>query len=208
MTQGQPGPEGKRIQKAIFDYGVTALLIAPACLLMAVIAVAIKIDSPGPVLFRQRRHGLNHAVFEVIKFRTMTVMEDACDSKHTDLDDSRVTRVGRFLRRTGLDELPQLINVLKGEMSLIGPRPHAIAHNHEFQTIINGYDDRHKVKPGISGWAQVNGCRGSADTLPKMTVRIEHDRYYIDHWSMTLDLKILIMTVILLLRSLVSVPNQ
>jgi putative colanic acid biosynthesis UDP-glucose lipid carrier transferase len=208
MTKGQPGSGGINIQKAIFDYGVTILLIIPAFLLMAIIAVAIKVDSPGPVLFRQRRHGLNHAVFEVIKFRTMTVMEEACDSKHTDLNDQRVTRVGKFLRRAGLDELPQLINVLKGEMSLIGPRPHAIAHNHEFQTIINGYDNRHKVKPGISGWAQVNGLRGSAETLSRMTARIEYDLYYIDNWSMALDFKILFMTVILMLRSLFGISNQ
>ena len=136
MVQGQLNPEWKRIQKAIFDYGLATLLIIPACLVMAIISVAIKLDSPGPVLFRQRRHGLNNTVFEVIKFRTMTIMEDTSHSKHIMLNDDRVTRTGRFLRRTGLDELPQLVNVLKGEMSLIGPRPHAIEHNLEFQSLI------------------------------------------------------------------------
>lgn len=201
MVQGQLNPEWKRIQKAIFDYGLATLLIIPACLVMAIISVAIKLDSPGPVLFRQRRHGLNNTVFEVIKFRTMTIMEDTSHSKHIMLNDDRVTRTGRFLRRTGLDELPQLVNVLKGEMSLIGPRPHAIEHNLEFQSLIKNYNNRHKVKPGISGWAQVNGCRGSADTLSEMQTRIEYDLDYINNRSIALDYKILLMTIILILRS-------
>ncbi len=169
---------------------------------IAAIAIAIKLDSSGPALLRQRRHGRDHRIFNVVKFRTMTVVEDGNDVRHVMLNVGRVTRVGRFLRRTGLDELPQLINVLKNEMSLIGPRPHAIAHNEEFRSIIDGYDDRHKVKPGISGWAQVKGCRGSADTPAKMKARVDYDLFYIENWSIALDIRILFMSGLLLFRTL------
>ncbi len=190
-----------RAQKALFDYGLSAFLIVAAAPIMAAIAVAIKIDNSGPVLFRQRRYGRDHRIFKVVKFRTLTVVEDRNDGRHVMLNDEQVTRVGRFLRRTGLDELPQLINVLKNEMSLIGPRPHAIAHNEEFRSIIELYDDRHKVKPGISGWAQVNGSRGSADTPAKMKARVDYDLFYIENWSIALDIKIFLLSGLSLLRT-------
>ena len=191
-----------RAQKALFDYGLSAFLIVAMAPVIAAIAIAIKLDSSGPALLRQRRHGRDHRIFNVVKFRTMTVVEDGNDVRHVMLNVGRVTRVGRFLRRTGLDELPQLINVLKNEMSLIGPRPHAIAHNEEFRSIIDGYDDRHKVKPGISGWAQVKGCRGSADTPAKMKARVDYDLFYIENWSIALDIRILFMSGLLLFRTL------
>ena len=190
-----------RAQKALFDYGLSAFLIVVTAPIMAAIAVAIKFDNSGPVLFRQRRYGRDHRIFKVVKFRTMTVVEDRNDGRHVMLSDEQVTRVGRFLRRTGLDELPQLINVLKNEMSLIGPRPHAIAHNEEFRSIIELYDDRHKVKPGISGWAQVNGSRGSADTPAKMKARVDYDLFYIENWSIALDIKIFLLSGLSLLRT-------
>jgi putative colanic acid biosynthesis UDP-glucose lipid carrier transferase len=191
-----------RAQKALFDYGLSAFLIVATAPVMAAIAVAIKLDSSGPVLFRQHRHGRDHRIFNMVKFRTMTVVEDSNDVRHVMPNDDRVTRVGRFLRRNGLDELPQLINVLRNEMSLIGPRPHAIAHHEEFRSIIEGFDDRHKVNPGISGWAQVNGCRGSADTPAKMKTRVDYDLLYIENWSIALDIKIFLMSGLLLFRTL------
>jgi len=199
---------GTHYQKAIIDYGLTALLIIPAALVMAVIAVAIKLYSPGPVLFRQRRQGLNHQNFIIIKFRTMSVIEGSNDLMGFLPDDERVTQIGRFLRLTGLDELPQFFNVLKGEMSLIGPRPHPIALNQKYQSIIKDYAKRHKVKPGISGWAQINGSRGNADTPSKMKARIEYDLFYIDNWSILLDIRIFLMTIFLLLRTLFNFQNR
>jgi Undecaprenyl-phosphate glucose phosphotransferase len=169
------------------------LLFAP---FMLAIAVAIKLDSPGPVFFRQRRFGFNNNIISVYKFRTMHHRPDQDDSvvKQATREDPRVTRVGAFLRRTSLDELPQFLNVLGGSMSIVGPRPHAVAHNLEFAQALNRYYGRHRVKPGITGWAQVNGLRGETDTLEKLQKRLEHDLYYIDHWSLWLDLKIIAMT--------------
>jgi putative colanic acid biosynthesis UDP-glucose lipid carrier transferase len=151
-------------------------------------------DSPGPVLFRQPRHGSDGQVFDVLKFRTMRVTE-ADAPRQARRDDPRVTRPGRFLRRTSLDELPQLVNVLAGDMSLVGPRPHPVALNHEFAGRIHAFMQRHRVKPGITGWAQVHGYRGETDTLEKMQKRFEYDLYYIEHWSLGLDLKILLRTL-------------
>jgi Undecaprenyl-phosphate glucose phosphotransferase len=168
------------------------LLLLP---LFLAVSLAIKLDSPGPVFFRQRRHGYNNRTIRVFKFRSMTTLEDGCDFKQVVRHDPRVTRVGRILRRTNIDELPQLLNVLSGEMSIIGPRPHATAHNKMFEEKILPFPRRHNVKPGITGWAQVNGCRGETDTLEKMQRRLEHDLYYIDNWSFLLDLKIIFMTL-------------
>ncbi len=173
------------------------VLISP---LMLLIAVAIKLDSPGPVLFVQRRIGFNNKPFNVYKFRTMRA--DAADPDARRLvtrDDPRVTRLGRFLRRTSLDELPQFFNVLKGDMSIVGPRPHALhacAAGRAYQEAVAEYAHRHKVKPGITGWAQVNGWRGETDTLEKIRKRVEYDLYYIDHFSLWLDLKIIARTVL------------
>jgi putative colanic acid biosynthesis UDP-glucose lipid carrier transferase len=168
------------------------LLISP---LMLVIAFAIKFTSSGPILFRQRRYGLNGAVVQVWKFRSMTVCEDGEHIPQAKKMDMRITPLGAFLRRTSLDELPQFFNVLQGRMSIVGPRPHAVAHNEQYRKLIRGYMLRHKVKPGITGWAQVNGWRGETETLDKMQKRIECDMEYIQNWSLGLDIKIIILTV-------------
>jgi Undecaprenyl-phosphate glucose phosphotransferase len=159
------------------------------------VAVAIKLDSSGPVLFRQVRHGYNNRTIWVLKFRTMTTLEDGYAFTQVKSGDPRVTKIGRLLRRTNADELPQLFNVLVGEMSLVGPRPHPIALNKMFEERILPFSRRHNVKPGITGWAQVNGCRGETDTLEKMQRRFEHDLHYIDNWSLTFDLKIILLTL-------------
>jgi Undecaprenyl-phosphate glucose phosphotransferase len=175
---------------------VALVLLAPVMLL---IAIAIKIDSPGPVLFRQKRYGFNNQLIEVLKFRTMR--QDACDANGSNLtirDDPRVTRFGHFLRRSSLDELPQLINVLRGEMSVVGPRPHAIeakAADQLYQDVVSGYAARHKMKPGLTGWAQVNGWRGPTTTEEQIVKRVEHDLWYLENWSIYFDMKIIIMTV-------------
>ena len=150
---------------------------------------------PGPVFFRQKRYGLNGREIRVLKFRTMTVMEDGAAVKQATKNDPRITPFGAFLRRTSVDELPQFIQVLTGEMSIVGPRPHAIAHNEIYRSKIQGYMLRHKVKPGITGWAQVNGWRGETDTDEKMQKRVEHDLDYIRNWNVLLDLKIIWLTV-------------
>jgi putative colanic acid biosynthesis UDP-glucose lipid carrier transferase len=193
-VQRKPLSERGLIIKSAMDYliGLLALLIfAPA---MLAIAIAIKVDSPGPVLFIQSRHGYNHRVIRVMKFRTMTVAEDGPMVKQAVRGDTRVTRVGRFLRRTSLDELPQLLNVLRGELSLVGPRPHALSHNEGYSKILSSYSNRHKVKPGITGWAQVKGFRGEITTHEALQQRLKRDLYYIDNWSPWLDLQILART--------------
>ena len=176
---------------------IALVLLAP---LLALVALLIKLDSPGPVLFRQKRHGFNHNLFDIYKFRTMRAnATDHAAEKLVTKDDDRVTRLGRFLRRTSIDELPQLWNVLKGDMSLVGPRPHALsakAENQLYDEAVAEYAERHRVKPGITGWAQVNGWRGETDTVEKIQKRVEHDLYYIEHWSLWLDGWILILTVI------------
>ena len=180
--------------KALEDFSLGLFALIVFLPVMAVIAVLIKLDSKGPVFFRQRRHGLNHKVIEVMKFRTMTVMEDGDQIKQATKDDDRFTRVGRFLRKTSLDELPQLFNVLAGDMSLVGPRPHALAHNNYYSEMLEDYASRHRVKPGITGWAQVNGFRGEITSPGLMAERIRYDLEYIDNWSIWLDLRILFMT--------------
>ena len=182
----------KKIEDLILG-SLILLLILP---IMLLIALAIRLTSPGPVLFKQRRHGLNGEVIKVYKFRTMTALDDGDIVVQATKDDLRITRIGKFLRRHSLDELPQFLNVLQGSMSIVGPRPHAVAHNEYYRQLIDGYMQRHKVKPGITGWAQVNGLRGETDTLDKMKNRVEFDRYYINHWSLALDLKIILLTII------------
>lgn len=167
-------------------------LISPAMLL---IALAVKLTSRGPVIFKQRRFGLDGKEIQVYKFRTMTVCEDGGSIKQAQKDDKRITPLGRFLRKTSLDELPQFVNVLQGRMSIVGPRPHAVAHNELYRKLIKGYMIRHKVKPGITGWAQVNGFRGETDTLDKMAARIEYDLAYLRSWSISLDLWIIARTL-------------
>jgi len=181
---------------------IALVLLAP---LMLIISAATKLDSPGPVLFRQRRFGFNDQLIEVWKFRTMRVeFADADGRQQATKGDPRVTRVGRFLRRTSLDELPQLFNVLYGDMSIVGPRPHPVetkAAGKLFQEVVDRYAARHRVKPGITGWAQVNGWRGETDTIEKIRRRVEFDLYYIDNWSVWFDLYILLKTVIAVLPS-------
>jgi putative colanic acid biosynthesis UDP-glucose lipid carrier transferase len=167
------------------------VLAAPFIL---VIAALIKLQDGGSVFFKQKRHGFNNEVFTIYKFRTMTVAEDDDDVRQATEDDPRVTPLGRFLRRYSLDELPQLFNVLRGEMSLVGPRPHALAHNHAYAQAIENYSGRHKMKPGITGWAQVNGYRGETSENELMAERVRYDLEYIDNWSLFFDLKILVLT--------------
>jgi putative colanic acid biosynthesis UDP-glucose lipid carrier transferase len=171
---------------------VILILISPV---MLAIATAVKLTSPGTIFFKQRRYGLNGVVVKVWKFRSMTVCEDGVDVPQARKNDKRITPLGVFLRRSSLDELPQFFNVLQGTMSIVGPRPHAVAHNEQYRKLINGYMLRHKVKPGITGWAQVNGWRGETDTLDKMQKRIEYDLEYIQNWSLWLDIKIVILTI-------------
>ena len=190
-------PPLSRLQQAakrVFDIlvaGAGLLILLP---LLAAVAIAIKLDSRGPVLFRQTRHGYNNETINVFKFRSMTQCDDDDEFVQAVRNDSRITGIGAILRRTNIDELPQLINVLRGEMSIVGPRPHATAHNKMFEGKISVFSRRHVVKPGITGWAQVNGYRGATETLEKMRRRVEYDLYYIDNWSLWLDLRIIVMT--------------
>lgn len=181
----------KRLEDIVLG-SLILLLISP---LMVAIALAVRLTSSGPALFKQRRYGLNGRVIEVWKFRSMKVQEDGLNVPQARRIDPRVTKLGAFLRGTSLDELPQFINVLQGTMSIVGPRPHAVAHNEEYRKLIHGYMLRHKVKPGITGWAQVNGWRGETDTTQKMEMRVQYDLEYINNWSLWFDLKIILMTV-------------
>ncbi|MGO9545636.1 MAG: undecaprenyl-phosphate glucose phosphotransferase [Rhodomicrobium sp.] len=195
-VQKRPISEWNFYLKAFEDYILATLSLMIFLPAMAVIALAIKLDSKGPVLFRQRRHGANHKVFEVLKFRTMTVLEDSDTIVQAIKNDKRVTRVGRILRKTSLDELPQLLNVLAGEMSLVGPRPHALAHNNYYSKMLENYASRHRVKPGITGWAQINGLRGEITDPELMEQRVRRDLEYIDNWSIGFDVYILLLTPI------------
>jgi putative colanic acid biosynthesis UDP-glucose lipid carrier transferase len=181
----------KRAEDIVLSSIILLLIAVP----LVLIAIAIKLTSPGPVLFRQRRYGLDGRPIEVWKFRSMTVQENGAEVRQATRNDARVTPLGSFLRRTSLDELPQFFNVLRGEMSIVGPRPHAVAHNEQYRKQVSGYMLRHKVKPGITGWAQINGWRGETDTLDKMRKRVEFDLEYIEHWSIWLDLKIILLTL-------------
>jgi Undecaprenyl-phosphate glucose phosphotransferase len=199
----RPLTDWDRVIKNIEDRVLGALLFLLAAPVMALVALAIRLDSKGPILFKQRRYGFDNELIEVLKFRSMyTDMSDASASKLVTRDDPRVTPVGRFIRKTSLDELPQLLNVLKGEMSLVGPRPHATeakAESDLYQTVVGEYFARHRVKPGVTGWAQINGWRGETDTHEKIQRRVEADLYYIDNWSLLLDLYIIAATPFALL---------
>ncbi|HBV0957077.1 TPA: undecaprenyl-phosphate glucose phosphotransferase [Klebsiella pneumoniae] len=181
--------------KRLEDIFLSLLIIILISPILLVIAVAVKVSSPGPVIFKQKRYGMDGKAIKVWKFRSMTVMENDTLVKQATKNDVRVTKVGSFLRKTSLDELPQFFNVLSGKMSIVGPRPHAVAHNEQYRNIIEGYMLRHKVKLGITGWAQINGWRGETDTIDKMEKRIEYDLEYIREWSIWLDLKIILLTV-------------
>jgi exopolysaccharide biosynthesis polyprenyl glycosylphosphotransferase len=189
------------VYKRSTDLTIAALALFLLLPLLLIVAIAIKLDSRGPVLFRQSRRGLHGHPFKIIKFRTMSVMEDGSIVQQAKRADSRVTRVGRWLRRTSIDELPQLINVIRGEMSLVGPRPHALAHDEFYGQLIENYDGRQAVKPGITGWAQVNGARGETPEISDMRRRVELDLWYVRHRSLRLDIRIIVLTAVQVLRN-------
>jgi len=183
--------------KRVFDVALACIALMLTWPLMLAVALAIKQSSAGPILFKQRRYGLNGEEILVYKFRSMTVCEDGAEVAQATPQDDRVTPLGAFLRRTSLDELPQILNILEGKMSFVGPRPHAVAHNEAYRKLINGYMIRHKVRPGITGWAQVNGLRGETSTIEKMHLRIQYDLDYLKNWSLWLDLKIIARTALI-----------
>ncbi len=186
--------------KRVFDIALASVALALMLPMLIGVALAIKRSSSGPILFKQRRYGLNGEEIVIYKFRSMTVCEDGSVVAQATEKDPRVTPLGAFLRRTSLDELPQILNVLEGKMSFVGPRPHAVAHNEEYRKLINGYMIRHKVRPGITGWAQVNGLRGETPTVDKMHRRVQYDLDYLKNWSLWLDLKIIAKTALIVLN--------
>ncbi len=190
----------ERSAKRCFDVGLATAGLLMLLPLMLVTAFLIKLDSRGPVFFLQTRNGFNGRAFNIFKFRTMHVLEDGPVIAQATRNDPRVTRLGRWLRRSSIDELPQLLNVIRGDMSLVGPRPHAISHNSEYEKLIANYAFRHHVKPGLTGWAQVNGFRGETRQIEQMERRVEHDLWYINNWSPLLDLRIVLQTVVVALR--------
>jgi putative colanic acid biosysnthesis UDP-glucose lipid carrier transferase len=181
----------KRTSDIVFS-SIILLLMLPV---MMLVAIAVRLTSKGPVIFRQRRYGLYGEEIIVYKFRSMTVSDDGESIQQARRNDARLTSIGAFLRRSSLDELPQFVNVLQGRMSIVGPRPHAVAHNEQYRKLIRGYMLRHKVKPGITGWAQVNGLRGETEVLEKMEARVQYDLDYLRNWSLWLDLWIILKTV-------------
>jgi len=187
--------------KRLMDISLSLIFLTVLSPLLLLIAAGVKLTSKGSVLFKQRRYGLHGEEILVYKFRSMTVCEDGNNIQQAQKNDQRITRFGRFLRRTSLDELPQLCNVIEGSMSLVGPRPHAVAHNEMYRKLISGYMIRHKVRPGITGWAQVNGLRGETETIDKMNSRIEYDIDYIRNWSIYMDFIIIFRTVLVLLNN-------
>lgn len=187
--------------KRVLDVTASILLILLLSPLLALLSFAILLDSRGPLIFAQRRTGLNGKTFAILKFRSMHVLEDGADVKQAVRGDTRITRVGRIIRKLSLDELPQLFNVLAGDMSLVGPRPHAVAHDEYYGAAISNYAVRQQVRPGITGWAQINGARGATPTLQSMQARVNLDAWYVTHSSLTLDLRILARTPFEVLRS-------
>ena len=185
--------------KRVSDIVLASLILVLISPILLIVAIGVKLSSPGPIIFKQRRNGLDGEEIIVYKFRSMRTMDNGPVVKQATKDDPRITKFGAFIRRTSLDELPQFINVLQGRMSIVGPRPHAVAHNEEYRQLIKAYMVRHKVKPGITGWAQVNGLRGETDTIEKMKARVEYDLEYLRNWSLGLDLQIIVRTVRLML---------
>jgi Undecaprenyl-phosphate glucose phosphotransferase len=197
FSSSQLSSRFNRFIKELMDRVIASFILLMISPLMMLIALGVKLSSPGPILFKQLRHGVNNKPIWIYKFRTMKIHEEhpgkVIQAKR---DDERVTAFGAFLRRTSLDELPQFINVLQGRMSIVGPRPHAVEHNEFYKNQMDFYTQRHMVKPGITGWAQISGWRGETDCLEKMQKRVEHDLYYIEHWSPWLDLKIIMLTAL------------
>lgn len=183
-----------RAAKRALDLAVAGFLLVVFFPLLVAIATLIRVDSAGPIFFRQKRIGLGGRTFDIFKFRTMHVLEDGDEILQARLRDARVTRIGRLLRKASLDELPQLLNVIRGDMSLVGPRPHAVAHDRHYSALIEAYASRHAVRPGITGWAQIHGLRGQTPTLEIMHARVTHDLWYVQHASIWLDLHILLRT--------------
>ncbi|WP_334517012.1 exopolysaccharide biosynthesis polyprenyl glycosylphosphotransferase [Bradyrhizobium sp. AZCC 1693] len=192
-----------RAIKRVFDVMVSLITVVALSPLLFIAAVAVKVDTPGPIIFLQWRGGRSGRPFRIVKFRTMICMEDGFAIRQARPGDTRVTRVGRVLRRYSVDELPQLFNVLRGDMSLVGPRPHALSHDATYLRLVAAYSDRQLVRPGMTGWAQVNGCRGETRDATSMQRRVEHDLDYIRHWSLWFDLKIMAKTVTVVFR-----PNE
>jgi putative colanic acid biosynthesis UDP-glucose lipid carrier transferase len=190
----------ERFLKRLLDVTCSVGAITVLLPMFFIVALAIKLDSPGPVLFMQTRHGFNGKRFKILKFRTMTVLEDGPTIPQAVRGDRRVTRIGLWLRRTSIDEIPQFFNVLKGDMSIVGPRPHAVAHDNHYADLIGQYAFRHHVKPGITGWAQIQGCRGETPTVHSMKERVERDIWYVDNWSFLLDMRIIVSTAVELMR--------
>jgi putative colanic acid biosysnthesis UDP-glucose lipid carrier transferase len=188
------------VRKRATDVALAALALLLTWPVLICTAIAVKVSSPGPVLFKQRRYGLNGDEIVVYKFRSMRVCEDGSIVVQAKKQDDRITAVGRFLRRTSLDEMPQLFNVLEGKMSFVGPRPHAVAHNETYRKLISGYMIRHKIRPGMTGWAQVHGLRGETSTVEQMRLRVQYDLDYLRHWSLWLDLRILMKTAMIVVR--------
>jgi putative colanic acid biosynthesis UDP-glucose lipid carrier transferase len=187
------------VMKRATDLVLASLILVLISPLLLIVAIGVKLSSPGPVIFRQNRTGLDGEVIQVYKFRSMTVQDNGEYVRQAQRNDPRITRFGSFIRRTSLDELPQFINVLQGRMSIVGPRPVAVAHNEQYRHLVRAYMARHKVRPGITGWAQVNGLRGETDTLEKMARRVEYDLEYLRNWSAGLDILIIFRTIWLVL---------
>lgn len=198
--QRAPLSFAERAVKRLFDIVFSSLALLFFLPLYPFVALLIKLDSSGPIFFRQTRNGFNDKEFRIFKFRSLSVLEDGGNIKQVTRNDKRVTRLGRWLRRTSIDELPQFLNVLKGDMSLVGPRPHAAQHNSDYEKLIANYAHRHHAKPGITGWAQVNGLRGETRTVDQMERRVELDLWYIDNWSLWLDIRILLRTFLVILE--------
>ncbi len=187
------------LAKRVFDIVVASIILVLISPVLLALAIGVKLSSPGPVIFKQRRNGLDGEEIIVYKFRSMRAMDNGAVVKQATKGDPRITPFGAFIRKTSLDELPQFINVLQGRMSIVGPRPHAVAHNESYRRLIKAYMVRHKVRPGITGWAQVNGCRGETETLDKMQARVEYDLEYLRNWSLGLDVAIIFRTIRLVL---------
>jgi Undecaprenyl-phosphate glucose phosphotransferase len=198
--QRAPLSGGERLLKRTVDIVLGLFVLMFAAPVMAMTALAIRMDGPGPIIFRQSRKGFNGKPFVMFKFRTMTVQENGTRVAQASRNDPRITRIGKLLRTTSIDELPQLINVLRGEMSLIGPRPHALAHDDQFEKMLEDYAYRHHVKPGITGWAQVHGLRGATPTVDLISERVKMDLWYINNWSLWLDVQIVFKTIVEVLR--------
>jgi putative colanic acid biosynthesis UDP-glucose lipid carrier transferase len=190
-----PFQGGSEILKRLEDVVMSILILTLIAIPMLIISAAVKLTSPGPVIFKQNRYGLDGKKITIYKFRSMTSMDNGDVVKQATKNDARITPLGAFLRKTSLDELPQFINVLQGSMSIVGPRPHAVAHNEQYRKLVEGYMLRHKVRPGITGLAQVNGLRGETETINKMVKRVEYDLEYIHRWTVWLDIKIILKTI-------------